>query len=310
MKRYLVTGGNGFIGHNLVKFLLLKGHSVRVTDLKFDNLTDLKGDLLRWPCDISQRKGIDWHYDNVDGVIHLAYINGTRFFYEKPYEVLRVATMGMLNVLDFCEQWNIPELYLASSSEVYQTPEIIPTPEDISLVVPRLEEARYSYGGGKIISELLAYHSKISKIVIFRPHNVYGPGITKEHVVGSFISRMLAQSHFDEFSIMGTGQETRSFVNIADIVNGIYILLQKGENRQVYNIGDDYQQTILHVAETIAELTNTTIDKYTFTAGHSGSTSKRCPDISKIRQLGYNPKIDFRQGLLETIEWIKTHGIK
>ena len=69
----------------------------------------------------------------MNSVIHLAFINGTKFFYEKPDEVLDVGVKGMLNVIDACKKNNIKELIVASSSEVYQSPKIIPTPEEVHL---------------------------------------------------------------------------------------------------------------------------------------------------------------------------------
>ena len=92
----------------------------------------------------------------VDCVCHLAYINGTEFFYDQPELILEVAVKGMMNVLDACLADGVRDLIVASSSEVYQTPPTIPTPEDVPLVVPDVINPRYSYGGGKIVSELLA----------------------------------------------------------------------------------------------------------------------------------------------------------
>ena len=94
----------------------------------------------------------------VDGIWHLAYVNGTEFFYTKPQLVLDVAVRGMLAVLDACAGQDVPEFFLASSSEVYQTSQQIPTPEDVPLSVPDPRNPRYSYGGGKIICELMALH--------------------------------------------------------------------------------------------------------------------------------------------------------
>ena len=130
-----------------------------------------------------------------DCVCHLAYINGTEFFYSKPDLVLEVAVKGMVNVLDACVEHGVREFILASSSEVYQTPPLIPTPETVPLSVPDVLNPRYSYGGGKIISELLLinYGRKFfDRAMIFRPHNVYGPDMGTEHVIPQFITRMEA----------------------------------------------------------------------------------------------------------------------
>ena len=90
--------------------------------------------------------------EGVDSVFHLAFVNGTEFFYSMPDLVLEVGVKGMVNVLDACLHHNIKELFLASSSEVYQTPQNIPTNETEPLSVPDPLNPPYSYCSGKIIS--------------------------------------------------------------------------------------------------------------------------------------------------------------
>ena len=95
----------------------------------------------------------------------------------------------MISVLDACRHHGIRELVLASSSEVYQTPPGIPTPENVPLSVPDPLNPRYSYGGGKIICELMAINygrQGFDRVLIFRPHNVYGPDMGWEHVLPQF----------------------------------------------------------------------------------------------------------------------------
>ena len=116
-------------------------------------------------------------------------------------------------MIDACRRHNIGTLVLASSSEVYQTPPEIPTNESAPLVVPDPMNPRFSYGGGKIISELMAinYGRKFfERVLIFRPHNVYGPDMGFEHVLPQFALRMkkaVAENPSGPvpFTIQGTG---------------------------------------------------------------------------------------------------------
>ena len=137
-KTYLVTGGTGFIGSALVRRLLRDGHRVRVLD---DNsrgsarrLRDVERDIEFVSADVRDPQAVIDAARGVDSILHLAYVNGTEFFYTKPALVLDVGVRGMLNVLDACRRHGIRELVLASSSEVYQTPPGIPTAEDVPLV--------------------------------------------------------------------------------------------------------------------------------------------------------------------------------
>src|SRR5579862_5900240 len=158
--RYLVTGGTGFLGSALVKRLVKDGHSVRVFDNnsrgKVARLNDVLNSIEYVEGDIRDAAAVQKACHGVQCIVHLAYVNGTEFFYSKPDLVLEVGVVGMVNVINGCRAENVREFFLASTSEVYQTPPVVPTPETVPLVVPNPFNPRYSYGGGKIICELMA----------------------------------------------------------------------------------------------------------------------------------------------------------
>ena len=195
-KNILVTGGSGFIGSAITKYLVKKGKKVIV----FDNnsrgrarrLKDVHGKIKFIKGDIRDSRKL-LQINNVETVIHLAYVNGTKFFYKKPFEILDIAVNGLLNILNFCKKKKVKNFFLASSSEVYQNAFKIPTDEKEMLKIPNIHNPRYSYGGGKIISELYGIHfakKYFKKFIIFRPHNVYGKDMGNEHVIPEFINRL------------------------------------------------------------------------------------------------------------------------
>jgi len=314
MKKYIVIGGSGFIGSSLVRKLLEEGHSVKVFDNNsrgnqrrlegvLDDIEFIEGDIR----DLDQVKKA---FKNVDAVCHLAFVNGTRFFYELPELVLEVGVKGMMNVLDACIENDISDFILASSSEVYQSPELVPTPEEVPLIVPDLQNARYSYGGAKLITELLAINygrSKFERVVIFRPHNVYGPDMGWEHVVPEFILKMdnlLNKNKKKEFNfkIQGTGNETRSFIYIDDFTEGLMKVINHGKHLNVYHIGTSDEIKILELANKIANIFNREIN---VVPGEltQGGTFRRCPDISKLQSLGFNPQTFLDEGLKLSKDW-------
>jgi len=313
-KKYLVTGGSGFIGSALVKKLLNEGHSVRV----FDN--NSRGNLRRLESVIDQIEFVEGDIrdlaqvedacKDIDAVCHLAFVNGTKFFYELPELVLEVGVKGMMNVLDACIAHSIDDLILASSSEVYQSPDEVPTSENVPLIVPDLQNPRYSYGGGKIISELLAINygrSKIKRVVIFRPHNVYGPDMGWEHVVPEFVLKMddllsTSTSQPIDFKIQGTGNETRAFIFIDDFVDGLFRVIDQGQHLNVYHIGTSNEIPLSELAEKIASIFNTQINLIPGDLAQGG-TLRRCPDISKLRELGFDPQITLEEGLTISKKW-------
>jgi nucleoside-diphosphate-sugar epimerase len=314
MARILVTGGSGFIGSALVKALVRDGHALRVLD---DNsrgaprrLKEVEGDIEFIGGDIRDAAIVTRAVHGMDEVHHLAYVNGTEYFYSAPELVLDVGVKGMINVIDACRSENVRSLVLASSSEVYQTPPHVPTDESVPLLVPDPTNPRYSYGGGKIISELMAlnYGRKFfDRVLIFRPHNVYGPDMGWEHVVPQFARRVkdVATKHPAgrlPFEIQGDGLQTRSFCHVDDLVAGVRVMRDHGEHLGIYHIGSTEEITVAELASQVAGHAGREIALIAKPAPEGG-TQRRCPDIRKLAALGYTPKVSLMQGLPPTLDW-------
>lgn len=313
----LVTGGAGFIGSAVVKGLLHLGHRVRVLD---DNsrgsrrrLSNVEKDIEFIIGDIRDAAVVDKATAGVDTVAHLAFINGTEFFYTKPELVLDVGVNGALNTLSSAIKHGVSRYWLMSSSEVYQSPPQIPTDESVGFYIPDPLNPRYSYGGGKVISELLAinYGREIfSETIIVRPHNVYGPDMGYEHVIPQFILRAdkLTQKHKKDpipFPIQGDGTQSRSFVYIDDFVEGCLLAFLKGESG-IYHVGTMDERSIGEVAEVVVKQFGRTAQIIPGTLP-KGGTNRRCPNISKVSALGFRPQTSLETGINETIQWYLAH---
>ncbi len=152
-RTFLVTGGTGFLGAALVRGLLASGARVRSLDDDSRGarrrLAGVESQVEFVRGDVRDPPTVAKAVAGVDCVCHLAYLNGTEFFYSKPDLVLEIAVKGMMNVIDACRAHAVRDLVLASSSEVYQTPASVPTDESVPLSVPDVSNPRYSYGGGK-----------------------------------------------------------------------------------------------------------------------------------------------------------------
>lgn len=249
-----------------------------------------------------------------DMVAHLAYLQGTQTFYAEPRTVLDVALRGILNVLRGCEVTGCGDLLLVSSSEAYQVAPVVPTPEDIPLVVPDVLNARYSYGGGKIACELavLAWERAgvLDRVVIARPHNVYGPDMGWEHVIPEFCKRMAAlvplhpADGIIPFPIQGTGQETRSFCYIDDCTAQLALLADRRTPGGVYHVGTMDERTIADVATEVARCYGREVKVMPGVLA-KGSPPRRLPDTAKIRALGTWPETSFEDGLAKTTAWYR-----
>ncbi|MGB6396816.1 MAG: NAD-dependent epimerase/dehydratase family protein [Bradyrhizobium sp.] len=314
MSSILVTGGSGFIWSALVRALLKDGHSVRVLD---DNsrgaprrLKEVAKDIEFIAGDIRDPALVARAVRGMDEVNHLAFVNGTELFYSAPELVLDVGVKGMVNVIDACRSEGVGSLVLASSSEVYQTPPQIPTDEHAPLLVPDPTNPRYSYGGGKIISELMAinYGRKFfDRVLIFRPHNVYGPDMGFEHVIPQFSLRLkaIAAKHPAgklPFELQSDGSQTRSFCHVDDLIAGVMVMRAKGEHLGIYHVGTTEEITIADLARRVAARVGREIELIPGPAPQGG-TERRCPDIAKLGKLGYSPRVPLAAGLPSTVDW-------
>lgn len=320
MSFYLITGGLGFIGSALVKALINTGQQVRILDNcsrgSFERLGNAQDKVELINGDIRNADTVHQAVRGVDSVCHLAFVNGTRFFYEKPDYVLEVGVKGMLNILDASIKNNVKELILASSSEVYQTPPYVPTDELVPLLVPDPFNPRYSYAGSKIISELMAinYGRKyFERVLIFRPHNVFGPNMGFEHVIPQFVLRMsqLKAKKVNqeiEFPIQGDGNQSRAFIYIDDFIDGLMLVIQRGVHLNIYNIGTNEELLIRDVAYKIAEYLGLRIRIIPGPEARGG-TLRRCPDISKLKQLGFKQRFNFYKALRLTVDWYATSNM-
>ena len=303
-KTFLVTGGTGFIGSSICELLVKKKYKVKIFDNNsrgsLKGIKKIKKKITFIKGDIRNKKDLKKAIKNTDAVVHLAYINGTKYFYSKPDLVLDIAVKGIINVIDLCIENKIKELYLASSSEVYQTPNKIPTDESESLKIPDILNPRYSYGGGKILTELMGinYGKKFfKKLIIFRPHNVFGPNMGQEHVIPEFISRFKSLKG-RKFKIQGTGNEIRSFIYIKDFIRAFDLVLTKGRHLNIYNIGTNERIKIKNLAYKMSNIFKKKINLYK-TSLTKGSTKIRVPNIKKIKKLGFKPRYSLDKALKE-----------
>lgn len=336
----LVLGGAGFIGYHLCKRLLDDGHEVCCVDdfsrghydNDFANI-DESSDLMKFDrLDLTIEDIFVEHYEtfqyyrpglllgifrefNPDVIFHLLAVNGTKNFYGKSCEVLEVNVLSLIYVLRMLNGEKYKGKFIwTSSSEVYagNVDNLYPTPEVKNVSIEDVYNPRWSYAGSKIIGELLCINYSRQydlDINIVRPHNIYGPRMGYDHVIPEFILRVLEKE--DPFKIYGNS--IRSFCYVDDFVEGLMILSKLGRVEDtIFNIGDDrFSKDMYSMAVRIYNR----INKFDGCADYDpvveilglpeGSTNRRCPDITKMRKLGYDPKIMLDEGLERTIGWYK-----
>jgi len=318
--KILVTGGSGFIGSSLCDGLSKDGHEVVSFD-NFSRKSHLKNTVKNYETydgdvrNIDNFKTVIDKYSGFDSLWHFAYINGTSTFYSHPELVLDVGVKGAINTLDIALKNNIKKYVLCSTSEVYNEPTQVPTPESERILISDIYNPRFSYSGGKIISELLTIHYGAKQGLntkIFRPHNVYGPNMGTEHVIPEIIKKILIPNepqYIDGkliINIQGTGRETRAFCYIDDAVDQMVLAERNNtEVSPIYNIGIQNEVKISELVDLIAEILNVKISVNPLGTNPVGGTSRRCPSMKKMKSLGYEPKNSLYDGLKKTVDWYK-----
>jgi nucleoside-diphosphate-sugar epimerase len=150
------------------------------------------------------------------------------------------------------------------------------------------------------------------RVMIFRPHNIYGPDMGWEHVLPQFALRMTRLCEKQpqgviRFPIQGNGTETRAFNHIDDFVEGLMILADKGEHLGIYNIGTMEEIAIADVAKLMAGYFGRELE---IVPGplQKGGTPRRCPDMTKLAALGYTSRLPLAQGLPGLIDWYRANA--
>ena len=321
MRRIIVTGGGGFIGYHLAEYLsrqkdtqvtIIDNHSRGSADEMFSELT-ARENVIALNEDMTQKNFYAKLSGRYDEIYHLAAINGTRNFYERPYEVLRVNLLSLMNILEWCTAENCGAFLFSSSSEAYagtvnhfrEVGEFIPSREDIPLTVEDVTNPRWSYGGSKIAGELLTLNYCRTRNVpfrIIRYHNVYGVRMGFEHVLPEFFKRV--HDKVNPFPIFG-GQETRAFCAVEDAVQATEaVMLSEKCNGEIIHIGNSKQEI------KITDLLALVFDVANFHPAVEikpaplGSVARRCPDTQKLFSLtGFKAKITLEEALPKMYHW-------
>jgi len=307
MSKIIITGCAGFIGSHLTERLLDEGHQV----LGIDNFQT--GDQSNMEAFANSERFVFLEHDieepikigdDIDQIYHLACPAAPIHYQKDPIKTLNTAFIGTKNLLDLAHRKQARILYV-STSEIYGDPQEHPQNERYWGNVNPIGE-RSCYNEGKRAAESLAfaYHRQYGvDIRVVRIFNTYGPRMATNdgRVVPNFILQTLAN---DPITIYGTGDQTRSFCYVDDMVNGL-VSMMENENGFIgpVNLGNPAEISMRSLAETIIRLT----DSKSELAYHplpEDDPHRRKPDISLAKEkLGWEPAIDLETGLKKTIDY-------
>jgi len=309
--RILVTGGAGFIGSHLCKYLLKETENeVICLDNFFTGKRKNIKDLLKSPKfkvvphDILNPLNLIY-IGEVDQIYNLACPASPIHYQFDPIETIKSNTIGVINVLEFAKL-NGAKVLQASTSEIYGDPLEHPQTEGYKGNVNSLGP-RACYDEGKRVAETLFmdYHRKYNlSIRIIRIFNTYGPKMDKNdgRVVSNFIVQALENK---PITIYGGGNQTRSFCYVDDLIEGMYRMMNQNKFIGPINLGNPEEFTIKQLAEKIIFLTNSTSKINNFKLPEDDPV-RRKPDISLAKKvLNWVPEINLESGLQKTINYFK-----
>ncbi len=307
INRILVTGGAGFLGSRLCEMLIEQGHDVICLDNFFTSQKSNVAHLLDEPNFELVRHDMTMPvWLEVDQIYNLACPAAPGHYQYNPIKTIKTSILGAINTLGMAKRCHA-KILQASTSEVYGDPEVHPQPESYRGSVNPIG-TRACYDEGKRAAETLMfdyYRMNKVKIRVVRIFNTYGPRMHPYdgRVVSNFIRQALAGQ---DITIFGKGDQTRSFCYIDDLLDGFIRMMNNSDDFiGPVNLGNPGEFTIRELAEAIVELTGSKSKLIEAPLPEDDPTRRR-PDITLAREkLGWEPKIQLREGLEKTIKWFE-----
>jgi len=301
--KYIVTGGAGFIGSNIVKKLVSRGDHVIVIDNlntgNEENLVSIKDKIVFFKDSILNLDLLEKQTQGIDGVFHQAALASVQDSLSKPEEYHNVNVIGTENILKLAKKNNFKVVY-ASSSSVYGNPEKIPIKESDS------KNPINPYAETKLEKEKLAKkYSEIGvKVIGLRYFNVFGKGQSKEY---AGVLKLFLEKIRDKLppKINGDGTQSRDFVYVKDVADANIMSMDSKINHEFFNVGTSISITILDLAKTIIKSSGLDIE-LNFGPALNGDVQRSVANIDLIQhKIGWKPTVILEKWIDEIISMKK-----
>jgi len=307
----LVTGGGGFIGSNLVEFLVRRGARVRAfvrynSRNDFGRLEDLSPDLLGevdvYIGDLTNPEAVSGAVEGIDRVLHLGALIPIPYSYKHPREYVAANVTATLNVLEAARRADVSRVVQLSSSEVYGTAQSVPISEQHPL------NPQSPYAATKVGADQLAltyYYSFETPVVVARPFNTFGPRQSARAVIPTIIAQALTREVIE----LGSTATTRDFLYVEDTAAGLARCAEvDGVEGETINLGTGVEISVAEVAERVLTVLDRRLQIVSADERLRPAASeveRLLADCSKAeRLLGWRSEVGFDEGLRRTIEWM------
>jgi UDP-glucose 4-epimerase len=312
-KRYLVTGGAGFIGSHIVRRLVAEGEFIRVVDNlttgQLARLDDVRSSIEFVEGDLADKRFSDKVARGIDYVLHQAAVPSVQRSVRDPIGTNRCNVTATLNILESCRKTGVRRLIYAASSSAYGNTEVLPKAEEIS------PNPLSPYALQKLVGECyckLYYDLYGLETVSLRYFNVFGPSQDPHSeysaVIPKFITNLLAK---DSLTVYGDGEQSRDFTYVDNVVEANLAAVRAVDAPgQVCNIGCGESITLNKLIKRLEEILGTKAN-VNYTDPKTGDVRHSLADINRARRLlGYEPKVMVKEGLRRTVQAFMSHGIQ
>jgi UDP-glucose 4-epimerase len=308
MSVYLVTGGAGFIGSNLVEALLERGHQVRVVDNfstgRRENLNSFRNDIELFEMDITDAQALHRAFTGVEFVLHQAALPSVPRSIEDPMGTFRASVEGTVNVLEASRRVGVRKLVFASSSSIYGANPELPKRETM------LPAPMSPYAAAKLSAETFCrvYHRVYGlPTTCLRYFNVFGPRQDPKSQYAAVIPKFItAGLKRQSVVVYGDGEQSRDFTFIDNVVQANILAAENPAGAgEVFNAACGDRITLNQMLALIEEKLQHPIQRE-YVTGRPGDVPHSQADITLLCQtLGYKPEISFRDGMTKTIEYFE-----
>tara|TARA_B110000438_G_scaffold297792_1_gene344771 strand:+ start:5788 stop:6699 length:912 start_codon:yes stop_codon:yes gene_type:complete len=301
--KYVVTGGAGFIGKNIVKLLIKQNHKVEVVDNlhsgKISNLEEVNDQIKFHNCDILDFKKMEEICKDVDGIFHQAALTVVQESYTKKEQYYKVNVEGTENIFNLAKKYNFKVIF-ASSSSIYGNTNCIPIKENFD------RNPINPYGQTKLEDEYLAekFWRMGVDIIGLRYFNVFGKdqNISYAGVITKFLDRILKNK---SPLIFGIGNQIRDFVFVEDVAQANIHAMKSDVKKGFFNVGSGTIISIKEIAEHMLKITKNDMEP-TYLDPLEGDILQSQADIQNVKNdLNWLPKKELREWLDETIPQLK-----
>jgi len=304
-RKLLVTGGAGFIGSEFVRQAVKKSYKVGVIDCltyagDSARLKSVRKNISFYRANINNISALEniFHKERPDALVHFAAETHVDRSIKDARPFIQTNVLGTNNCIQLALKYKIKRFVHMSTDEVYGASLKGRFKEHVHALNPKNPYASTKAAAEHLL--LAAVNTYGLGVIVVRPANNYGPWQYPEKFIPVIILKALKNQRVP---VYGKGLQIREWLHVSDCANGIHVILSKGKAGEIYNIGSTFEKTNIVTAKSILKLMGKPESLIQFVRDRPGHDFRYSVDCTKLRKLGWEPKVNFKIGIRDTVHW-------